>query len=82
MPRAWTSQRVNQAGATPIKPMLAEIDAIKDQASLQQMIIRFADLGVQVPFVLECRLRQSQSFPGDCRRPGAVAWAFLTATTM
>ena len=25
--------RVNQAGATPIKPMLAEIDAIKDQAS-------------------------------------------------
>ncbi len=44
--------RVNQAGATPIKPMLAEIDAIKDQASLQQMIIRFGDLGIQVPFVL------------------------------
>ena len=37
--------RVNQAGATPIKPMLAEIDAIKDQASLQQMLLRFADLG-------------------------------------
>jgi len=42
--------RVNQAGATPIKPMLAEIDAIKDQASLQQMLLRFADLGIQVPF--------------------------------
>src|ERR1022692_1079353 len=37
--------RVNQAGATPIKPMLADIDPIKDQASLQQMLLRFADLG-------------------------------------
>ncbi len=44
--------RVNQAGATPIKPMLADIDAIKDQASLQRMLIRFGDLGIQVPFVL------------------------------
>ena len=42
--------RVNQAGATPIKPMLAEIDAIKDQATLQRMLLRFADLGIQVPF--------------------------------
>ena len=42
--------RVNQAGATPIKPMLAEIDAIKDQAGLQQMLVHFADLGVQAPF--------------------------------
>jgi putative endopeptidase len=37
--------RVNQAGATPINPMLAETDTIKDQASLQQMLLRFADLG-------------------------------------
>ena len=42
--------RVNQAGATPIKPLLADIDAIKDQASLQRMLLHFADLGVQVPF--------------------------------
>ncbi len=42
--------RVNQAGATPIKPLLADIDAIKDQASLQRMLLRFADLGVQAPF--------------------------------
>ncbi len=42
--------RVNQAGATPIKPLLADIAAIKDQASLQRMLLHFADLGVQVPF--------------------------------
>jgi putative endopeptidase len=42
--------RVNQGGATPIKPMLADIDAIKDQAGLQRMIIRFSDLAIQVPF--------------------------------
>jgi putative endopeptidase len=42
--------RVNQAGATPIKPMLGEIDAIKDQADLQRMLLRLADLGVQAPF--------------------------------
>jgi putative endopeptidase len=44
--------RVNQAGGTPIKPLLAEIAAIKDQASLQRMIIRLQDLGIQVPFAL------------------------------
>jgi endothelin-converting enzyme/putative endopeptidase len=42
--------RVNQAGATPIKPLLADIAAIKDQASPQRMLLRFADLGIQVPF--------------------------------
>src|ERR1700690_3529234 len=42
--------RVNQAGAMPIKPMLADIAAIKDQASLQRMLLRFADLGIQIPF--------------------------------
>ncbi|MGA3053638.1 MAG: M13 family metallopeptidase [Candidatus Korobacteraceae bacterium] len=42
--------RVNQAGATPIKPLLADIATIKDQASLQHMLLRFADLGIQVPF--------------------------------
>ena len=44
--------RVNEAGATPLKPMLAEVDAIKDQAGLQHVLIRFADIGIQVPFVL------------------------------
>jgi putative endopeptidase len=44
--------RVNQAGAKPIKPMLAEIDAMKDQADLQRMIIRLQTLGIQVPFAL------------------------------
>ncbi len=44
--------RVNQAGATPIKPLLADINAIKDQAGLQKMIIRLQDLGIQVPFAL------------------------------
>jgi len=44
--------RVNQAGAKPIKPMLAEIDAMKDQADLQRMIIRLQNLGIQVPFGL------------------------------
>ncbi len=44
--------RVNQAGATPLKPMLAEIDAIQDQAGLQQVLVRFADLEVQAPFAV------------------------------
>lgn len=44
--------RVNQAGATPIKPLIADIDAIKDQAALQKMIIRLQNLGIQVPFAL------------------------------
>ena len=44
--------RVNQAGATPIKPLLADIAAINDQAALQKMIIRLQGLGIQVPFAL------------------------------
>ena len=44
--------RVNQAGATPVKPLLADINAIQDQAGLQKMIIRLQDLGIQVPFAL------------------------------
>jgi putative endopeptidase len=44
--------RVNQAGATPIKPLLSDINAIKDQAGLQKTIIRLQDLGIQVPFAL------------------------------
>jgi len=42
--------RVNQAGATPVKPMLAEIAAMKNQADLQKMIIRLQSYGFQVPF--------------------------------
>jgi endothelin-converting enzyme/putative endopeptidase len=44
--------KVNQAGATPITPLLADISAIKDQAGLLKMIIRLQDLGIQVPFAL------------------------------
>ncbi|MDR3747914.1 MAG: M13 family metallopeptidase [Acidobacteriota bacterium] len=42
--------RVDQAGATPVKPTLAEIDAINSQADLQKMIIRLQNYGFQVPF--------------------------------
>jgi endothelin-converting enzyme/putative endopeptidase len=45
--------RMNQAGATPVKPLLAEVTAIKDQAGLQKMVMRLQDLGIQVPFVLD-----------------------------
>src|SRR5580698_10147709 len=42
--------RVNQAGVDPVKPMLAEIDAMKTQADLQTMIIDLQNYGFQVPF--------------------------------
>ena len=43
---------IDAAGLTPVKPMLADIDAIKDAAGLQKMIARFHDLGIFVPFGL------------------------------
>ncbi len=43
---------VNQAGASPIKPLLAEIQAINTQADLQRTLIRLSDRGVQVPFAV------------------------------
>ncbi len=44
--------RVNQAGVSPLKPMLAEIDAMKTPADVQRMIIRLQGVGIQVPFGL------------------------------
>jgi len=43
-------QRVNQLGLTPIKPLLADIDAIKSRAAVQQMIARLHDLQMFSPF--------------------------------
>ena len=42
--------KINQAGAAPVKPLLADIDAMKNQADLQKMIIRLQDYGIQAPF--------------------------------
>ena len=44
--------RVNQAGVDPVKPMLAEIDAMKTQADLQKMILHLQNYGIQVPFAV------------------------------
>src|SRR5206468_338877 len=44
--------RINQQGYTPIKPMLAEIDQIKDTNGVLLMVRRFQDLGISVPFGL------------------------------
>lgn len=43
-------QRINELGLKPIEPLLAEIDAIRTRAQLQQMIIRLSDLQVSAPF--------------------------------
>src|SRR5437660_11060114 len=42
--------RINQQGYAPIKPMLTEIEQIKDANGLLLMIRRFQDLGISVPF--------------------------------
>jgi len=42
--------RANQLGATPLKPLLTEIDAVKDPAGLQRVIRTLHDVGVGVPF--------------------------------
>ena len=41
---------VNAAGAKPIAPLLADIEAIKDQAGVQAMIARLRDLTIAAPF--------------------------------
>lgn len=43
---------VNQAGMTPIKPWLADIDAIKSKADLEREIGRLHEVGVAVPFAI------------------------------
>jgi putative endopeptidase len=42
---------IDAAGLEPLKPYLAEIDAIHDSASLQQELRRLHAIGVMVPFV-------------------------------
>jgi endothelin-converting enzyme/putative endopeptidase len=41
---------VEKLGLEPIKPLLAEIDALSDIAGVQQMIGRFHELAIPVPF--------------------------------
>jgi endothelin-converting enzyme/putative endopeptidase len=43
---------VNARGAAPLAPWLAEIDGIKDAASLQRVIVALHDVGIAVPFFL------------------------------
>jgi endothelin-converting enzyme/putative endopeptidase len=44
---------VDAAGVTPIKPLLAEFDAMKSAKDVQRMIRRLHELAVPVPFALE-----------------------------
>jgi putative endopeptidase len=44
--------RVEALGLEPIKPLLAEIEALADIAGVQKMIGRFHELGIPVPFGL------------------------------
>lgn len=44
--------RVDQLGIQPIKPLLADIDAVKDAAGVQRIIRRFQMLAISVPFGL------------------------------
>ena len=41
---------IDEAGLTPLKPMLAQIDAIHDAASLQQEIRELQAIGITAPF--------------------------------
>jgi endothelin-converting enzyme/putative endopeptidase len=43
-------KRVDELGLDPLKPMLAEIDAISGMDGVQRMIGRFHELGIAVPF--------------------------------
>jgi len=43
---------INEAGLTPARPMLEDIDAMKSPADLHHMIARFHELGIFVPFGL------------------------------
>jgi endothelin-converting enzyme/putative endopeptidase len=44
--------RINKLGITPIQPLLADIDRIKNTADLQRAIKRLHDLAISVPFAL------------------------------
>ncbi len=43
-------KRINELGAKPIEPLLAEIDAIKTRAGVQSMITRLHELQMAPPF--------------------------------
>jgi putative endopeptidase len=43
--------QVNKLGITPAMPLLRDIEAIKNQDDLQQMIFRLHEVGIFVPFV-------------------------------
>jgi endothelin-converting enzyme/putative endopeptidase len=44
--------RVDARGITPLKPLFARIDGIKDAAGLQQVLIELHDTGFTVPFAV------------------------------
>jgi putative endopeptidase len=44
--------KVNQLGIQPIKPILAEIDAMMNSKDVQRMILRFHELAIPIPFAL------------------------------
>ena len=46
------SAAIDKLGATPVKPLLADIDGIADQTGLQKMIMRLQAFGMAVPFGL------------------------------
>ncbi len=44
---------IDAAGVKPLKPMLAEVDAIHDGAGVQKMIVRMQAVSINVPFALQ-----------------------------
>jgi endothelin-converting enzyme/putative endopeptidase len=44
--------RVNALGVEPLKPLLAEIDAVASPADVQKLIVRFHAMAIAVPFGL------------------------------
>src|ERR1700674_1931218 len=44
--------RANKLGMTPIQPLLADIDKMKNTADVQRMVRRLHELGIFVPFAL------------------------------
>jgi putative endopeptidase len=47
--------RIEQAGLTPLQPLLSQIDAIASAADLQRVIRRLQDVDVSVPFAVGAR---------------------------
>jgi putative endopeptidase len=43
---------VNHLGISPLKPILAEIDSVKDASGLQKVIERFQEMQITAPFIL------------------------------